>query len=40
MVAAQQLQRKCYGMELSPEYCQLVINRMVGLDRDIKIKKK
>lgn len=38
MVAAHQLNRKCYGMELSPEYCQVIINRMLKLDPELIIK--
>lgn len=38
MVAAHQLSRKCYGMELDPKYCQVIINRMLKLDPDLKVK--
>ena len=38
MVAAQQLKRKCYGMELDPKYCQVVIDRMLKLDETLNIK--
>lgn len=39
MVAAHQLNRKCYGMELDPLYCQAIIDRMQKLDPGIEIKK-
>ena len=39
MVAAHQLKRKCYGMELSPEYCQIIIERMLTLDPALPILK-
>lgn len=38
MVAAHQLNRKCYGMELDPKYCQVVVDRMLKLDDTLKVK--
>jgi site-specific DNA-methyltransferase (adenine-specific) len=39
MVAAHQLNRRCYGMELDPKYCQVIVDRMRKLDPNIVIKK-
>jgi DNA modification methylase len=38
MVAAHQLDRVCYGMELDPKYCQVIIDRMLNLDENLKIR--
>ena len=39
MVAAHQLNRKCYGMELDPKYCQVIVDRMRKLDPTLEIKR-
>jgi DNA modification methylase len=39
MVASHQLKRKCYGMELDPKYCQVILNRMRKLDVELIVKK-
>ena len=39
MVASQQLNRKCYGMEIDPKYCQMIVNRMRNLDPTLVIKR-
>ena len=39
MVASHQLNRKCYGMELDPKYCQVIVDRMRKLDSTLIIKK-
>jgi hypothetical protein len=39
MVAAHQLKRKCYGIELDPKYCQVIVDRMRKLDPSLVIKR-
>jgi DNA modification methylase len=39
MVAAHQLKRRCYGLELEPKYCAVIIDRMRKLDSSLIIKR-
>jgi len=39
MIAAHQLNRKCYGMELDPKYCDVIVKRMLSLDPSISVKR-
>ena len=39
MVAAHQLNRKCYGMEIDCKYCEVIVNRMLKLDNTLTIKR-
>lgn len=36
MVAAHQLSRRCYGIELDPVYCAVILDRMQKLDPELK----
>lgn len=39
MVAAHQLRRRCYGIEIDPKYCQVIVDRMLRLDPSLTIKR-
>jgi DNA modification methylase len=39
MVASHQLNRKCYGMELDPKYCDVIVRRMIKLDPTLTVKR-
>jgi DNA modification methylase len=39
MISAHQLKRRCFGIEMSEKYCQVIIDRMRKLDPSLIIKK-
>jgi hypothetical protein len=39
MVASHQIGKICYGIEMSPDYCQVIVDRMKKLDSTLVIKK-
>jgi len=39
MVASHQLKRKCYGMELDPKYCDVIVRRITKLDDTLIVKR-
>ena len=39
MVASHQLKRKCYGMELDPKYCDVIVRRITKLDDKLTVKR-
>jgi DNA modification methylase len=39
LVASHQLKRKCYGMELDPKYCDVIVKRMIKLDDTLTVKR-
>jgi DNA modification methylase len=39
MVACHQLDKKCFMLEMSPKYCQVIVDRMHKLDPSLQIKR-
>jgi DNA modification methylase len=39
LIASHQLERNCYGLELSPEYCQVILDRIKLLDPEVVVTK-
>ena len=39
MVAAHQLKRRCFGVEMDVHYCQVIVDRMLALDPSLVVKK-
>ena len=39
MVASHQLNRKCYGMEIDCKYMEVIVQRMIKLDKTLIIKR-
>ena len=39
LIASHQLDRNCYGLEISPEYCQVILDRIKLFDKEVEITK-
>lgn len=39
MVACHQVKKKCFMVEMSPDYCQVIVDRMIKLDPTLEIKR-
>jgi DNA modification methylase len=39
LLAAQQLNRKCYGMEISPQYCDVIVKRWENLTGMVAVRE-
>ncbi|MDR2009939.1 MAG: DNA modification methylase [Bacteroidales bacterium] len=39
LIASHQLERNCYGLEISPKYCQVIIDRIKLFDPEVEVTK-
>ena len=39
MIACHQIKKKCFMVEMSPDYCQVIIDRMLKLDPSLEVKR-
>lgn len=39
MVASHQLNRRCFGSEIDTKYCEVIVQRMIKLDKELTIKR-
>ena len=39
LIAAEQLGRKCYGMEISPQYCDVIVKRWENLTGQVAVRE-
>ena len=39
MVACHQIGKKCFMVEMSPDYCQVIVDRMIKLDPSLEVKR-
>ena len=39
IIASHQLNRSCYAIEMSPNYCQVIVDRMLKLDPSLEVKR-
>ncbi len=40
MVAAEQLNRRCFGIEIEPKYCAVILERMTGQGCECKLEQE
>ena len=39
MIAAHEMNRICFGIEMQPKYCQVIVDRMINLDTSLEVKR-